>query len=281
VYRRASDGRWVAALSYRTETGVRKRRTSYHHSREEADAALVEMKSARNAGKAHHTGKSPKLRTFLVSWLRDLVAVSVGPKTLEGYEVACRVHIIQALGEVRLKDLKARQIQTLYAAKHRAGLSIRTRHNIHATLKRGLKQVVAWGELASSPPRCWTLRGRPPRRERSPRRSRRSPTPRRSGSSPRPARGGTVSGTSTSWPSGLGFVRENFLGSSGRIWISTRTRHPSSSGVRSPSRSVGDLLHPDEEEAPAPQARLARGGRRRPARSARASDGGEGSGIPP
>jgi hypothetical protein len=41
VYRRASDGRWVAVLSYRTETGVRKRRTSYHHSREEADAALA------------------------------------------------------------------------------------------------------------------------------------------------------------------------------------------------------------------------------------------------
>jgi integrase len=150
VYQR-KDGRWVASLSYRTQTGQRKRRYSYHKSRGEADDALTEMKAARKRGAAHHTGRSPRLGEYLVSWLRDSVAVSVGPKTLEGYEVACRVHIIPVLGDVKLKDLTARKIQTLNAQKMREGLSVRTRHNIHATLKRALKQAVSWGELPANP----------------------------------------------------------------------------------------------------------------------------------
>lgn len=109
VYQR-KDGRWVACLSYRTSTGQRKRNYTYHRTREEADDSLAEMKAARKRGAAHHTGRSPKLEDYLKAWLRDSIATSVGPKTLEGYEVACRVHIIPALGSVKLKDLKARQI---------------------------------------------------------------------------------------------------------------------------------------------------------------------------
>jgi integrase len=75
----------------------------------------------------------------------------VGPKTLEGYEAACRVHIIPALGHIRLGDLRSRQVQGFYADKMREGLGIRTRRNIHASLKRALKQAVVWGELASNP----------------------------------------------------------------------------------------------------------------------------------
>jgi integrase len=97
------------------------------------------------------SGPNPTLREYLVAWLRESVAVSVDPKTLEGYEVACRVQILPTLGNIRIRDLTARQIQALYAEKIREGLSARTRRNIHATLKRALKQAVAWGELGSSP----------------------------------------------------------------------------------------------------------------------------------
>ncbi|MDP9485864.1 MAG: site-specific integrase [Actinomycetota bacterium] len=149
VYQR-KDGRWEAVLTYRDGAGELKRRRSYHRSREEADRALTKMKAERDGGVAM-SGDNPTLYEYLVAWLRDSVAVSVDPKTLEGYEVACRVHILPTLGRVRLKDLKARQIQALYAKKQREGLSVRTRRNVHATLKRALKQAVAWGELPASP----------------------------------------------------------------------------------------------------------------------------------
>lgn len=163
VYQR-KDGRWEAALSYRAPDGRLKRRRSYHKSRKEADQALTRMKSDRDGGLAL-SGPNPTLNEYLRTWLRDSVAVSVDPKTLEGYEVACRVHILPALGHVRIRDLTSRQIQTLYAKKRREGLSVRTRRNIHATLRRALKQAVAWGELASSPAEMLDAPKAPPEEE--------------------------------------------------------------------------------------------------------------------
>lgn len=151
VYRRKSDGRWVACLPYKLPTGKTKRQYSYHTTREEADEALALMKAARRKGQPHQPSRGPKLSEYLVSWLRDSIAPSVGPKTPEGYEAACRVHIIPALGHIRLGDLRSRQVQSFYADKMREGLGIRTRRNIHAALKRALKQAVVWGELASNP----------------------------------------------------------------------------------------------------------------------------------
>lgn len=151
VYRRKSDGRWVACLPYKLPTGKTKRQYSYHTTREEADEALALMKAARRKGQPHQPSRGPKLSEYLVSWLRDSIAPSVGPKTPEGYEAACRVHIIPALGHIRLGDLRSRQVQSFYADKMREGLGIRARRNIHAALKRALKQAVVWGELASNP----------------------------------------------------------------------------------------------------------------------------------
>ncbi len=147
------DGRaspWEASLSYRDGLGNSHRPRSSHKSREEADQALTKMKHERDGGVAL-SGPNPTLREYLVAWLRESVAISVDPKTLEGYEVACRIHILPALGNVRIRNLTSRQVQAFYAQKTREGLSARTRRNIHATLRRALKQAVAWGELASSP----------------------------------------------------------------------------------------------------------------------------------
>lgn len=151
VYRRGSDSRWVACLPYKLPTGKTKRQYSYHATREEADESLALMKAARRKGQPHQPSRGPRLSEYLVSWLRDSIAPSVGPKTLEGYEAACRVHIIPALGHIRLGDLRSRQVQSFYADKMREGFSVRTRRNIHATLKRALKQAVAWGELITNP----------------------------------------------------------------------------------------------------------------------------------
>ena len=149
VYQR-KDGRWEAALTYRDESGKLKRRRAYRHSREEADKALTKMKSDRDGGLSLD-GPNPTLEEYLIAWLRDSVAPSVSPKTLESYETACQIHTIPALGNVRVRDLTARRAQAFYALKRREGLYVATRQKIHGTLKRSLKQAVAWGELAASP----------------------------------------------------------------------------------------------------------------------------------
>ena len=147
------DGRrlpFEASLSYRDGLGNPQRPRSSHKTREEADRALTKMKYDRDGG-VLLPSNNPTLREYLIAWLKESVSVSVDPKTLEGYEVACRLHILPDLGNVRLRNLTARQIQALYAKKMREGYSVRTRRNIHATLKRALKQAVGWGELAANP----------------------------------------------------------------------------------------------------------------------------------
>ena len=149
VYKR-KDGRYEAALMHRTPTGESKRKRVYRKTREEADLALARMKVDRDGG-VILSGPNPTLREYLVSWLRDAVVPNVSPKTLESYEVACRVHILPALGDVRIKDLTPRRIQSLYAAKRAEGLSVASRRKIHGTLKRALRQAVEWGEIPASP----------------------------------------------------------------------------------------------------------------------------------
>src|SRR5829696_2865706 len=119
------DGRaspWEASLTYRDGLGNLHRPRSSHKTREEADRALTKMKHERDGG-ITLSDPNPTLRAYLIAWLRESVAVSVDPKTLEGYEVACRVHILPTLGNIRIRDLTARQIQALYAEKTWEGLS--------------------------------------------------------------------------------------------------------------------------------------------------------------
>lgn len=144
------NGKYEAALSYRSPTGGVKRRRVERATREEADLALARMKVDRDGGVVFG-GPNPTLREFVIPWLRDVVVPNVSPKTLETYEVACRLHILPTLGNVRLKDLTARKIQSLYAQKYAEGLSVATRQKIHGTLKRALRQAVEWGEIPASP----------------------------------------------------------------------------------------------------------------------------------
>ena len=148
VYKR-KDGRYEAALTYRVN-GKFKRRRSYHRTRAEADRALSRMKAERDGGIVLD-GRNATLKEYLRTWLKDSIEPSVDPKTYEGYEVACRVHIVPALGHIRLRNLKPSEIQAFYSAKSREGFSLRTRQNIHGTLKRALKQAVKWGEIVSTP----------------------------------------------------------------------------------------------------------------------------------
>jgi hypothetical protein len=56
---------------------------------------------------------------YLYGWLADVVEPSVAPKTHEKRSYHVRVHLAPAIGHLRLKDLQARQIHTLYVRMSR------------------------------------------------------------------------------------------------------------------------------------------------------------------
>jgi integrase len=68
----------------------------------------------------------------------------VGLRTYQRSEEAARLHIAPALGKVKLEKLTEMQLDSLYRAKLKAGLSPRSVQIVHTTAHKMLKQAVRW-----------------------------------------------------------------------------------------------------------------------------------------
>lgn len=161
VYQR-KDGKWVAQVSLGNDpTTVKlKRRTFYGDSRPEVvkkmNEVLVELEKGIYIEPATIT-----LEKWLTDWLESRKPL-IAENTWNAYESMIRIHIAPALGKVKLKDLKTRDIQkllnekltkgriTLKGSKRNApkkysdnkGLSARSVKYIYQTLNAALRQAV-------------------------------------------------------------------------------------------------------------------------------------------
>jgi integrase len=79
---------------------------------EEAAARLANIRAALLAGEVASPSKET-LGSYLLRWLEE-TQPNVKAKTFRSYETNCRVHIIPALGHIRLAELKPAQIQAFY-----------------------------------------------------------------------------------------------------------------------------------------------------------------------
>jgi len=90
---------------------------------------------------------------FLARWLRDYVATNTRPRSYEGYEVICRVHLVPNLGHIPLKALQPAHLQAFYAEQLKngrkdgkeGGLSARSVLHHHRVLSEALTHAVKWG----------------------------------------------------------------------------------------------------------------------------------------
>ncbi len=107
------------------------------------------------------------LREFLERWLRDYAWANLAPRTAEGYEHIVRRHLIPAMGNVLLDQLKPETLQRYYTDKLEGGrcdgkgaLSPRTVRHHHVILHNALDKAMKWGLLSRNPadavssPRC-------------------------------------------------------------------------------------------------------------------------------
>lgn len=139
VYRRKSDGRWVAALSEgpRDDRVIRRR---YARSRAEAQRELQSMR----------TEADPTTETvgaYLERWVNE--ARGIRPTTRHAYSAAIREHLAPAIGHIRLAELTAVHVeQVLVQVEGRR--SPKTARNVHGTLRRALGQAVRAGVLTKN-----------------------------------------------------------------------------------------------------------------------------------
>lgn len=143
IYKR-KNGLWSAQIS------VQGRRVSkYFKTQREGLDWLQHIRMQVQAGLTF-SGAQMTLKIYLEQWLGSIRA-SVRPNTLKQYTQVAHQHIFPWLGEIKLKDLRPDQIQTLYNEKQDGGMSPRMVLMIHAVLHRSLGQALKQGVILRNP----------------------------------------------------------------------------------------------------------------------------------
>lgn len=140
IFRRASDGRWVAQVSI----GPRSQRSFLTRSaptRTEARALLLDLLAKQSAGDIDET---TTVGTYLERWVND--ARDIRDTTRRGYRVVVREHLVPALGHRRLAALAQPHVEAALRGLE-GTMSAKSRRNVHAVLRRALGQAVRAGIL--------------------------------------------------------------------------------------------------------------------------------------
>jgi Site-specific recombinase XerD len=112
-----------------------------------AEKRLNELIHQFDSGTFVKPGKAT-LYEYLQSWLNDYCKPNLSPRTVELYSYISTKHIITALGNIPIVELKPQHLQHLYADKQSSGLSNRTVQIIHVVLHKALKNAVKTGLLS-------------------------------------------------------------------------------------------------------------------------------------
>jgi integrase len=129
--------------------GKRQRITETVHGSKVAKDRLVELQYSLQKGTLTTPGRTT-LADWLHKWLDGYVKTNCSERTLEGYSSIIEQHLIPALGQIQLKNLRAQTIQAYYG-KALEKLSARTVHHQHRVLSQALKYAVRQGYLGRNP----------------------------------------------------------------------------------------------------------------------------------
>lgn len=147
VYQRAGDGRWVAMIDLGYGEGRRRRRYFYGRTRAEVARKLRAALDARDTGQLIAAG-SYTVAEWFETYMRDVAKPRVRPLTFERYARDVRLHVVPAIGRVRLDKLQPAHLVALYNTKRAAGLSPNSIRHLHAVIRRALAVAVRWRLVA-------------------------------------------------------------------------------------------------------------------------------------
>jgi integrase len=137
IYRRGSDGRWVATIS-RGPRGARQITTRYCRTRVEARVALDDLRARYGPVSAQRL----TVGAFLEQWVRD--ARNIRDTTRNGYRAAIVTHLLPTIGAIRLGELSPLHVEAMLA-ELAPRMSPKTLRNVHVVLRRALGQAVRQG----------------------------------------------------------------------------------------------------------------------------------------
>ena len=143
---RRKDGLYMARYTVQTDTGP-KRKAIYGKTRGEVSEKITKAMANRDGGLVFDADNL-KIEDYMTRWLADSVRNTVKATTYETYERLMRLHLVPALGRVKLKNLSPAHVRGLYREKLDSGLSPTSMQRVHALLHKALKQAVNGGLVA-------------------------------------------------------------------------------------------------------------------------------------
>lgn len=143
-------GRWAGTLDVEID-GRTKRKYVYAKTQR---AARLKLEAAlREKADGTIIIGTKTVEKWLAEWMekRRQPPKPLKPNTWNGYESKIRLYILPALGGRRLTQLRAPEIDALYASMRARGLKEATVRQTHAILQKALKDAVRKGHLGRSP----------------------------------------------------------------------------------------------------------------------------------
>ncbi len=148
VYRRASDGRWIGAVTVGFgERGGPVRKTVSGKTRAQAVRKLSELQRQLDDG-LPAPDATMTVAQLMERWYADVVRHQVTRSTSDNYKSVADHHIVPFLGRKRLKELTPGDVDRLMAQKLESGLSVSTVRRIRSVLAQALTQAVRWGSVS-------------------------------------------------------------------------------------------------------------------------------------
>ncbi len=142
IYQRKSDGRWIVEIRDGNKPSG-KPNIKYLTAKTKTEAnARLKAEVARIAQGKPDTGKAPTLKTYLMDWLASNVKPHKRSKTYDSYEGMCRIHITPRIGQKRLPDLTAQDVQRMLAEMIEAGASPTTAKYARGILRKALNDAM-------------------------------------------------------------------------------------------------------------------------------------------
>jgi integrase len=139
----------MARYTVETPAGP-KRKTIYGKERKAVAEKLADALSDRNKGIVFDAG-ALTVGEFLDRWLSDAVRGTVRESTYSRDKYLLTNHVKPSIGRVRLKNVNALHLQSLYRERLNAGLSPSTVQKIHQVLHKGLAEAVRWSLIPRNP----------------------------------------------------------------------------------------------------------------------------------
>ena len=125
---------------------TKEQKTALYYAAGYAESTLTEFLRLRALKRTRHGGEVI-LADWLEVWLRDFICPNREKTTVHGYENIIRLHLVPALGEVKLPELQPAQLQRYYAELLEKGLSHNTVRKHHVLLHTALEAAVRQGLL--------------------------------------------------------------------------------------------------------------------------------------